>query len=211
MRLPTYEDLTVRQFQEIVAIQTSDMEETDKIIQSICTLTGMSEREVEELPIPTFNQIGYNLAKIFTEELPDSTPKRYLRINGRLYGVNYNPRNLAFYQYTDIQAWINAGTIANMHKVVASLVYPVKKYGFLYFKGKNQVEQHAEISEGVLDCKYMDVHAICVFFSLLWSNSIKALASSLAESEKEMMTKEQRQQMKELLEAAGDGFITRNK
>lgn len=164
MTIPTYEDLTVRQFQEIVAIQVSEMSEEDKLIQSICTLTGMTEREVEELPIPTFNQIGFNLAKIFTTELPDSKPKKYLRIGGKLYGVTYNPRNLAFYQYTDIQAWINQGTIANMHKVVASLVFPVKRYGFLYFKGKNQVEQHNELSEKILDCKYMDVHAICVFF-----------------------------------------------
>ncbi len=211
MKIPNYEDLTVRQFQEIVAIQTSEMSEEDKLIQSICTLTGLTEREVEELTIPVFNQLGYTLAKIFTQELPDSTPKRYLRINGRLYGVNYNPRNLAFYQYTDIQAWINGGTIANMHKVVASLVYPVKKYGFLHFRGKNQVDKHAEISEGVLDCKYMDIHAICVFFSLLWSNSIKALAHSLAEDKTEMMTKEQRKQIKELLEAAGDGFTMLNK
>lgn len=210
MTLPTYQDLTVRQFQEIVAIQTSEMTEEDKLIQSICTLTGMTEREVEELPIPTFNQIGYNLAKIFTTELPDQNPKRYLRIGGKLYGVTYNPRKLAFYQYTDIQAWINGGTIANMHKVVASLVFPVKRYGFLYFKGKNQVEMHEELAEQILDCKYMDVHAICVFFSLLWTNSIKALAHSLTEG-RETMTKEQREQIRELLLAAGDGFTMLNK
>ena len=87
MTIPTYEDLTVRQFQEIVAIQVSEMSEEDKLIQSICTLTGMTEREVEELPIPTFNQIGFNLAKIFTTELPDSKPKKYLRIGGKLYGA----------------------------------------------------------------------------------------------------------------------------
>lgn len=209
MTIPTYEDLTVRQFQEIVAIQVSEMSEEDKLIQSICTLTGMTERDVEELPIPTFNQIGFNLAKIFTTELPDSKPKKYLRIGGKLYGVTYNPRNLAFYQYTDIQAWINQGTIANMHKVVASLVFPVKRYGFLYFKGKNQVEQHNELSEKILDCKYMDVHAICVFFSLLWSNSIKALACYL--EERGEMTKEQKKEMKVLLEAAGDGFIKQSR
>ena len=209
MTIPTYEDLTVRQFQEIVAIQVSEMSEEDKLIQSICTLTGMTERDVEELPIPTFNQIGFNLAKIFTTELPDSKPKKYLRIGGKLYGVTYNPRNLAFYQYTDIQAWINQGTIANMHKVVASLVFPVKRYGFLYFKGKNEVDRHADLAEKILDFKYMDVHAICVFFSLLWSNSIKALACYL--EEKGEMTKEQKKEMKVLLEAAGDGFITQSR
>lgn len=208
MTYTTYDNLTVRQYQEIVAIQTSGMEEEDKIIQSMCVLTGISESEVEELTLPEFNKIGRELAFIFSKDIPEHKPPKYLRIGGKLHGITYNPKRLSYYQFSDIQAWITQNTIANMHKIVASLTYPVKRYGFLHVNGKNEVSKHPEISEAVLDCLYKDVHAVCVFFSLLWNNSIKALADCLAKDSPEIMTKEQREQMKELLQAASVGFTT---
>lgn len=206
--MTTYDNLTVRQYQEIVGIQTSKMDDEDKIIQSICVLTGMTESEVEELTIIEFNKMGRELAQIFSQDIPEHKPPRYLRINGKLYGITYNPRNLSYYQFSDIQAWISNNTIQNMHKVVASLTYPVKNYGLVKIKGKNQVTKHSELSEGVLDCNYKDVHAICVFFSLLWNNSIKALAGYLEKQTRETLTKKQQEQMKVLLEAVGGGFTT---
>ncbi len=206
MKYTTFDDLTVRQYQEIVSIQTdTEMAQEDKIIQSIMVLTGATEREVEELTIIEFNKIGSELAVIFSQELEDQKPPRYLRIGGKLYGITYNPRNLAYYQYADIQSWVSGNAIHNTHKVVASLAYPVK--GWLKIKGKNEADKHYLLSEEVLDCKYKDVHAICVFFSLLWNNSIKALADSLVKDKKETLTPREREQMKILLQAVSDGSI----
>lgn len=207
MRYSTYDDLTVRQYQEIFSINSSEMADEDKVIQSICVLTGATEREVEELTIPEFNKISKELAEIFTKELPDSKPPRRIKAGRKLYGITYNPRNLAYYQYADIQSWIGRNAITNMHRIVASLVYPVKRYGFLHLKQKNDPNNHPEISEAILDCKYKDVHSICVFFSLLWNNSIKALADSLV-PQIETLTQNEKKILKEILQSSTDGFIT---
>lgn len=212
MTYSTFDNLTVRQYQEIVGIQTDkEMSEEDKIIQSICVLTGLTEREVEEMTIVEFNKVGRELANIFSEKPTETKPPRNIRAGGKLYGITYNPRNLAYYQYADIQAWISQNAITNMHKVVASLAFPVKRFLFFRFKGKNDPSKHPEIAEALLDCKYSDVHAICVFFSLLWNNSIKALADSLTKDKRETMTEEQKVQMRELLQIVSDGYITPSK
>jgi hypothetical protein len=206
MAYTTYDNITVRQYQEIFKIQRSEMTDIDKITQSICVLTSMTERQVEEMSILDFNKVAAALAFIFSEKIPETKPPKYIKAGGQLYGITYNPKNTSYYQYADIQAWISQNAILNMHKVVASLSYPVNKYGFLYKKGKNDPLKHPEVAEAFLDCKYKDIHAICVFFSLLWNNSIKALAVCFGEDR--MMTPKQRQEAKKLLQILGDGFTT---
>jgi len=202
--MTTLQTITVRQFQEILSIQRSSMDAEDKLIQCMCVLTGKTEREVEDMTLPEFNKKGAELAKIFSQNFPDQKPPRYMTIAGKMYGITYNPRNLAWHQYVEIQTWIGQNMIANMHKIVASLVYPVS--GVLKRKGKNDPAKHPEIAEGVLDCRYLDVHSIAVFFSLLWNNSIKALAHSLT-SRKEKMTTKEKEAIRTLLTSVSDGSI----
>jgi hypothetical protein len=211
MNYTTLQTLTVGQYQEIFAIQTSKMDDTDKLVQSVCVLTGLTEREVDELSLGDFNKVAHELTVIFSADLPDHKPPRYLKLKGKTYGITYNPRNLAYYQYADIQAWIQKSTIENMHRVVASLIYPIKRYWVFQRKLKNDPGKHPELSEAALECKYLDVHAICVFFSLLWNNSIKALASCLEKQTRETLTQSQRQEMKKLLQAVSDGSITQSR
>jgi hypothetical protein len=201
--MTTYDNLTVRQFQEIYKIRTSDMTDEDKLIQSLCVLTGLTEREVEEMSVLDINKAGATLAIVFSGKIPEIKPPRYIKA-GRWYGINYNPKNTAYYQYSDVQAWIAQNPLLNMHKILASISYPVRfRLGPFCIKGKNDPRDHAELSEAFLDCPFKYVNAICVFFSTLWHNSIKALANSL-----ENMTPRQRQAMKILLQQIGDGYIT---
>lgn len=197
--------ITLGQYQEIYSINRSDIDDMDKIIQSMCVLTGMSEREVEELPIPEFNRIGKELAIINLEKFPEVKPPKYIRIGRQTYGWIHRPQDMQYYQYADIQAWIRGQAVLNQHKVIASLCYPVHRYGPIVMKGRNDPKKHPEIAEKLLECKFWIINAICVFFCKSWSVSIRALVDSLVKDTQ--MTPQQREEMRKLLLSASDGYI----
>lgn len=200
--MTTLETLTVGQYQELFAIHTSEMDDLDKVIQSVCVLTGKSESEVEEMSLSDFNKTSSTLATIFSKQ-PDSKPKRFLQINSKEFGVTYEPRYLSAGQYIEIQTWIKEGYIQNIHKIMASLVYPVKRKLFRKVRGKYDAEQHPEISEGIKDCLFIDIHSACVFFCQLWKASMESLRGYLV---KDLLNKGMRpKEIQMILQLVSDG------
>lgn len=207
MKYTTFQDLTVGQYQELYRIHTSKDDDLDKVIQSVAILTGTTPKQVEEMTLPQFNLVSLELALIFSGEPVKTKPPRYLKLNGKKYAVEYNVRKLNAGQYIEIQAWIKDGKmIENMHKVIASLIYPVSWWS----KGKNDSAEHEVNSELILDCNYLQVQGICVFFSLLWNASIKALVPYLKKGVLKKVTTNQKE-VTEALEMVLDGSLMQDK
>lgn len=208
MKYTTFSELTVGQYQELYRIHTSKDDDLDKVIQSIAILTGTTPKQVEEMTLPEFNLVSLELAVIFSGQQSKIKPPRFLKLHGKKYAVEYNVRKLNAGQYIEIQAWLKDGKmIENMHKVIASLIYPVN----FWTKGKNDSAEHEINSELILDCNYLQVQSICVFFSLLWNASIKALVPYL---KKDLMRKIPNNQQKEVtaaLQIALDGSLMQDK
>jgi hypothetical protein len=208
MTYTTYDTLTVWQYQQLYNIHTGTEDELDKIIQSVCVLTGLSERGVEDLPMPDFNKVSAELATIFKRETK-SEPKTFININGKRYGVIYNPNTLTAGQYVEIQTWMKSNVIDNLHKIFASLVYEVKGRGIFKKRLKYNSDNHAEISEAVLQCRFVDVYSTCVFFLNLWNDSIKALVPYLQKEGK--LKGVSQTKMQDILKSITDGYIMQSK
>jgi hypothetical protein len=183
MQYTTFETLTVGQYQQLYDIHSGNDSELDKIIQSVCVLTGLSERGVEELPLPKFNQISAELSRIFSKDIKGE-PKTFISIAGDRYGIIYQPSTLSAGQYVEIQTWMQTNVIANIHKIMASIVYQVKGKGIFRKRLKYNPDNHNEISTAILSCRFVDVYYSCVFFLNLWNDSIKALEGYLKKEAK---------------------------
>lgn len=197
MNYTTFDTLTVGQAQQIVEISKSDDDDID--VQYVSLLTGLTREQVYEMYLPEFNKVCREAAQVFSHQIK-GTPKRSVRINGKKYRIVYDCKKLTPGQYISIQHWIKGGTIENMHRIFASLIYPVTLWG----RGKPPAEEHEEIAMAVQDMNFKTVYSACVFFSLLWNNSIKALADYL-ESEMPM-----EKEVRSLLRTALDGYTTPN-
>lgn len=190
--------LTVGEYQQLYSIHTSKDDEIDKAVQSVAILTGKARWEVEEMDFNEFSRVTKEIAILFTPQ--EGKPTTSIRINKKRYSVVLNPRKISFGQYIDLQHFLKGNLIENLHKIMACLVVPKKLFG----RGKYDGENHEIISKGIQDCNFIDVQSTCVFFSLLWSHSIKATIPYL----KQEMKKKKVNLPETALQNIMDGFLT---
>ena len=208
MKYTTFQTLTVRQYQQLYSINTSKDEPEDKLTQSLCVLTGLTERGVGEMLLPEFNQVSSELAKIFSKDI-NGRPKTFISVNGIRYGINYLPASLSSGQYVSIETWMAEGIIDNLHKIMATIVYEVKGWGVFKKRLKYNSDNHPQVAEALLECKFIDVHSACVFFLKLWKDSISSLVPYL---EKELKAKGMKsKELRTILERGLDGYLTPKK
>lgn len=198
MNYSTFDTLTVGQYQQLYAIQKSEMDEIDRATESVAVLTGKTPTEVEDMPLSEFNKVAVEIAVIFDKKERKVKPPRSLRIQGRKHRILYNPREISSGQYIDLQHFLSQDTIENLHKIVACLIVPVKWHGG---NGKYSGTDHEIKAAYVQEMNFLKIQAVFVFFSKLWSASIKAIQPYL---EREMKKKGiQGMNLQELM----DGFL----
>jgi len=186
--------LSVGEYQQLYSIQKSKDDDIDKAIASVSIITGKPRWEVEDIPLIQFAEISRSVAALFTTPLAPQKPQDYILISGQKYRVILDPKHLTAGQYIDLQHFLKGDIIDNLHKLMACIVIPAK--------GKYDGENHEKISQAIQDCNFIEVHATCVFFSTLWTNSIKAISPYLIREMSKMDPK-----LKEIdLESIMDGF-----
>ena len=204
MEYTTFETLTVKQYQDLYYIHKGTDDDIDKIIQSVCVLTGLSERGVEDLPLPVFNKISAELSRIFSKDIQGQA-QSFINIGGAKYGINYLPATLTAGQYVEVQTWMQTNVIENLHKIFASIVYQVKGKGIFKKRLKYNPDNHNQVSEAILSCRFADVYFSCVFFLELWKSSINSLADYLEKEGKKKGVNPI--QMRDILKNISDGYI----
>lgn len=178
MNYTKIENLTVGQYQELYKIHKSTDEDIDKAIASVAILTDKTRWEVEELPLMDFTGMSKEISILFSNPEVKSKVVKSVRINGKKYVVILNPRKLSAGQYIDLQTFLKGNLIENLHRLMASLLIQVK-YSPLNIRGKYDGENHEKIAEGIQSLKFSEIHSTCVFFSKLWTASIKAMETYL--------------------------------
>lgn len=169
-------NLTVDEYQLLYSIHKADGDDDDKSIQIVSIITGKTRIEVEEMPLVDFRDKKREISVIFSGPAEPAKPKAKIKIYGKTYRVCLNPRKITAGQYIDLQHFLKGNMIENLHKIMACLVVPYKFWG----NGKYDGANHEMIAEGLLNCKFSDIHGTCVFFLMLWSSSIKAIAPFLS-------------------------------
>lgn len=174
--MTTFESLTVGEYQALLKVQLSEMDEMDKITESVAILTGKSNAQIEDMPMTEFNSISAEIVKIFEQAKLEADPKRTIKVNGRTYGITYEPKHLRTAQYIEIQHFMKGNIIENLHLLMASISYPVKRAWWGGMVGsKNDSTRHEIVAEDMKDARFVDVYSAAIFFCHLLKNSIKGL------------------------------------
>lgn len=204
---PSWNTITVEQYQQIVSITQSKDTEEEKVINVMSCLLDLTIRQIEDLTLQEFNKKAKEIAFVFSKEIPGK-PEKYIKANGKIYFINYRIEKQRFAQYVE-QLRFSQEPMPNLHLLFASMVQPVKKVLFFKRVGKNDSNRHEEVSNDILKARFIDVYHTAVFFYRVFRGSIKLMKDYL---KSELMEKGLKEKEADLLIMSSinamDGFIT---
>jgi hypothetical protein len=167
--------VTISKFQELYKISLMDINEAEKSALLVQEFTGLSESQVNKMPLKKFNTLCAKINKKFEAygvELDNKKPSKYVAVKGRLYLLEYDlakpPMNAG--RYVELATY-SEDVIGNLHKIMATMCTPLK----FTLKGlKRKEKNHRQVAEDMLDIDFEVAYHSAVFFYAVFSKSIQA-------------------------------------
>lgn len=207
-----WNELTLWQYQQIMPILTNpnkDWTELDKEVKLLTIVTGLTEYQLDSLGVKDLKELRKELA--FLDEPIEGQPVDYIKTNGKQYRINYDIKNMPFARYIESKVF-SKETVANLHKIAASMVIPQKKNWLgKWVDDKYDASKHEEYSADMQEANFIHVYHSLVFFYQVYKNWIEVSRDYMtAEMTKAGMTKEQADSVVLLLCESMDGTIPSN-
>lgn len=203
-------EITIGQYQQLYAIEKQEGDEFEKSLQRVAVITGMTDRELEDMPLMRVNEIAKGIRIACEQAVLNNSPVDFLKSGNKIYQVQYMISRMRAAQYSELQTWLNGDIIENLHKILASIVVPVKKWLWVYVPGKNDSAKHPEVSEHMKDVNFNDAYGCVVFFCRLYNALIKDMQGYLElQLVKKMSPEEAKKLMGDLMKVM-DGFTIPN-
>ena len=207
-----WNELTLWQYQQIMPIltnQNKDWTELDKEVKLLTIVTGLTEYQLDSLGIKELKELRSELA--FLDEPIEGQPVDYIKTNGKQYRINYDIKNMPFARYIESKVF-SKDTVANLHKIAASMIIPQKKNWFgKWVDDKYDASKHEEYSADMQEANFIHVYHSLVFFYQVYRNWIEVSRDYMtAEMMTAGMTKEQADSVVLLLCESTGGIIPPN-
>jgi hypothetical protein len=207
-----WNNLTLWQYQQIMPIITNpekDWTELDKEVKLLCIVTGLTEYQIDSLAIEDLKELRKELA--FLDEPIEGKPVDFIVVNGRRYRMNYDIKNMPAARYIESKVF-SKDTLANLHKIAASMVIPQKKTWFgKWVDDKYDASKHEQYSQDMQEANFIHIYHSLVFFYQVYRNWIEVSRDYMIQEMKTTgMTTEQAQQVVQLLCESMDGIIPPN-
>lgn len=195
--------MTIKQFQELYYVATSEDMDLDKSIKMVGIVTGKTPEQVEKMSMRKFNILCgavHNHFKIFEKDLLKGKPKKIVRVGKRFYRINYDVTKCKSSTYVEVSTF-STDIIQNLHKIMASIVTPVR------FKWGRWVE-HEELASDLEQMDFEVAYHAAVFFYTLFNVSMQVIQPYLInEMMKKGIAKEEATEMLTNSQSILDGFI----
>jgi hypothetical protein len=195
--------MTIKQFQELYYVATSEDMDLDKSIKMVGIVTGKTPEQVEKMSMRKFNILCgavHNHFKIFEKDLLKGKPKKIVRVGKRFYRINYDVTKCKSSTYVEVSTF-STDIIQNLHKIMASIVTPVR------FKWGRWVE-HEELAADLEQMDFEVAYHAAVFFYTLFNVSMQVIQPYLiSEMKKKGIGKEQATEILTTSQNILDGFI----
>jgi hypothetical protein len=164
--------MTIEKFQQLYAISQLEVDEVEKSIMYVQSLTGKTEKEIESMSIKQFNKVCSKASAAFN--LKESLPKRIIYANSKAYLMDYEPKNAG--RYVEVSTFIE-DTIPNLHKIMASMSVHIK---WSWRKMRlvpvpYDATKHEDYANDWLKADFKAAYSTALFFCNLYKESIKAL------------------------------------
>jgi hypothetical protein len=207
-----WNNLTLWQYQQLMPIITNpnkDWTELDKEVKLLSVITGLTEYQIDSLTIEDLKELRKDLA--FLDEPIEGKPVDFIVINGRRYRMNYDIKNMPAARYIESKVF-SKDTLANLHKIAASMVIPQKKTWFgKWVDDKYDASKHEQYAQDMQEANFIHIYHSLVFFYQVYRNWIEVSRDyMIAEMTTAGMTTEQAQQVVQLLCESTGGIIPPN-
>ena len=205
-------ELNLWQYQQIMPIITNpnkDWTELDIEVKLLTIVTGLTEHQIDSLGVQDLKELRKEL--VFLDEPIEGKPVDYIKTNGKQYRINYDIKNMPFARYIESKVF-SKDTVANLHKIAASMVIPQKKNWFgKWVDDKYDASKHEEYSKDMQEANFVNVYHSLVFFYQLYRNWIEVSRDyMIQEMTTAGMTKEQADSVVSLLCESTGGIIPPN-
>ncbi len=207
-----WNELTLWQYQQLMPILTTpnkDWTELDVDIKLLTIITGLTEYQIDSLSIEDLKELRKELA--FLDEPIEGKPVDYIKTNGKQYRINYDIKNMPAARYIESKVF-SKETLANLHKIAASMVIPQKKNWFgKWVDDKYDASKHEQYAADMQEANFVNVYHSLVFFYQVYKNWIEVSRDYMrAEMTTAGMTTEQADSVLLLLCESMDGIIPPN-
>jgi hypothetical protein len=169
-----WNELTLWQYQQLMPIMTTpdkDWTELDKEVKLLTIVTGLTENQIDSLGIQDLQELRKDL--LFLDEPIEGKPVDYIKANGKQYRINYDIKNMPSARYIESKVF-SKDTLANLHKIAASMVIPQKKNWFgKWVDDKYDASKHEEYSTDMQEANFINVYHSLVFFYQVYRNWIE--------------------------------------
>jgi hypothetical protein len=204
-----WNELTLWQYQQLMPTITNpnkDWTELDAEVKQLCIVTGLTEYQIDSLSLTALKELRKELA--FLSEPIDGKPINYIVTNGKRYRINYDIKNMPSARYIESKVF-SKDTLANLHKIAASMVIPQKRNWFGKWVDQDyDASKHEEYAADMQEANFVHIYHSLVFFYQVYKNWIEVSRDyMMAEITKAGMTKKQAAMVVDLLSASMDGII----
>jgi hypothetical protein len=202
-----WNELTLWQYQQLMPTITNpnkDWTELDAEVKQLCIVTGLTEYQIDSLSLTALKELRKELA--FLNEPIEGKPVNYILINGKRYRINYDIKNMPSARYIESKVF-SKDTLANLHKIAASMVIPQKRNWFGKWVDQDyDASKHEEYAADMQEANFVHIYHSLVFFYQVYKNWIEVSRDYMtAEMTKSGMTKNQADMVVDLLLESMDG------
>jgi len=195
--------MTIKQFQELYYVASSEDMDFDKSIKMVGIVTGKTPEQVENMSMIKFNFLCgmvHRQFRIFEKDLMKGKPKKIFRVGKRFYRINYDITKCKAGTYVEVSTF-STDIVQNLHKIMASICTPVK------FKWGKWVE-HEELAIELEKMDFEVAYHAAVFFYTLFNVSMQIIQPYLVnEMKSKGISKEKAMEILMSSQSILDGFI----
>ena len=155
-----WKDLTLYQYQRL--IEANEIQHPiDRLDRQIAIVNNWTATQVDNLSVEKYNEEVKKLEFLNVE--PEGKPVKYIDVNGKRYKCIYDVRKMPSARYLENKAF-QTDLVANLHKLAASMVLPMKRTLWGWKEDKYDTLNHSIYAEDMEQARFVDVFHSIVFF-----------------------------------------------
>jgi len=191
--MKNWQTLTVEDYQLLMQVQSSDLDDFEKEIQICSMLANCTPSDIEAMDFGDYVELKKQISFVY-EKPPEAKPKMFWRG----YKFIYDVRKINTGRYISIQTFLQGGLVGNLHNLAACIVNP--RFG------RYDATRHEEYANDMKSAPLVYIMSSMLFFCQLLEQSVSAIIDNVTP---ETMTEELTQTVI-LLRKNLDGLFTQN-
>jgi hypothetical protein len=179
--------ITVEQYQTIMKVIASDMDELDKEINVCALVAGITPTDIEAMSLEDYADLKRRISFIYSKP-----PEGKARQAWKGYRFIYDIGKINTGRFVSVNTFMAGGIVENLHNLAACIVKPMF--------GKYKAEHHEKYANDMKQAPLVSILSSCVFFCNLLEQSVVALVEGIGKTE---MTAENREKLTNLKASLG--------